>query len=221
MAQSTKQMAVTVYSDVICPWCYVGKRRFEAALDVLGLGPRVAISWRPFELNPTMPEMGISRADYRTRKFGAERAADLDRQMLATGRDVNIPFAFDRMLRTPNTRLAHRLIWQAGENSIVVQNRLVELLFRAYFEDALDIGDSEVLRRIAYDVGLASDQIRIALGEQKSLDTVVQLEAEGVQMGIQGVPYFILIDKYVLSGAQPTEIWQKALPQILAEATAS
>jgi predicted DsbA family dithiol-disulfide isomerase len=220
MAQAAAALPIIVYSDVVCPWCYVGKRRFEAALAALDLKDRVAISWRPFELNPSMPEAGIARADYRARKFGAERAADLDRQMIATGHEVKIPFAFDRMLRTPNTRLAHRLIWQAGEISLLVQNALVERLFKAYFEDALDIGDRAVLTQIAQLVGLTTDQIGLAIGAKNSLDTVVRLETEGVQMGIQGVPYFVLIDKYVLSGAQPTEVWQKALPQILAEATA-
>jgi predicted DsbA family dithiol-disulfide isomerase len=208
---------VTVYSDVICPWCYVGKRRLEAALEALTPRPHVALSWRPFELNPDMPSNGIERTLYRTQKFGAERAVVLDQNMMRIGDEVGISFAFDKMLRTPNTRLAHRLIWQAGEVDLATQNRLVDLLFKAYFEDALDIGDRAELTHIAVAAGLAGDLVKHAL-ESEVVDTTVRhLETEGRGMGIQGVPYFILIDKYALSGAQPVDVWAQALPQVMQE----
>jgi predicted DsbA family dithiol-disulfide isomerase len=208
---------ITIYSDVICPWCYVGKRRFEAGLHVLGLQNRAAISWRPFELNPDMPSDGMPRAAYRARKFGVERSADLDRQMMATGRESGIEFAFDRMQRTPNTRLAHQLIWQAGETGLAVQNNLVERLFKGYFEEALDIGDAGILNHLASDAGVSKDVIENALTADESVHAVVALEREGAQIGIQGVPYFVLINKYAMSGAQPPEMWQQSLPKILAE----
>ena len=104
------QLPITVYSDVICPWCYVGKRRLEAALASPGMPIGIELTWRPFELNPDMPAEGVERKVYRARKFGAARSAQLDVQMASTGREVGIEFAFDRMHRTPNTRLAHRLI---------------------------------------------------------------------------------------------------------------
>ena len=107
-------LSIVVYSDVICPWCYVGKRRLEAALGAPDMPEQVGFAWRPFQLNPDMPADGIERSVYRARKFGAERSAELDRNMTETGREVGIKFAFDRMQRTPNTRLAHRLIWEAG-----------------------------------------------------------------------------------------------------------
>ena len=212
------KVPVTIYSDVICPWCYVGKRRFEAGTRALGLQDRFAITWKPFELNPDMPAGGMERAAYRERKFGAEKAAAYDRQLEATGRESGIPFAFDRMARTPNTRLAHRLIWQAGELGSDVQNALVDRLFKAYFEDARDIGRIDVLQDLAIRAGVASDTARTALEDDTSLDAVLDLEDAGLQMGIQGVPYFILIGKYAISGAQPPELWQQALPQIVAEA---
>ena len=109
----TGGLPVTIYSDVICPWCYVGKRRFEAALTAPGMPQDLAISWRPFELNPDMPEGGMERSAYRLAKFGPDKSAQLDIQMAETGRECGITFAFDKMKRTPNTRLAHRLIWQA------------------------------------------------------------------------------------------------------------
>jgi len=106
-------LPITVYSDVICPWCYVGKRRLEAALASPDMPIGVEFTWRPFELNPDMPAEGVERKVYRTRKFGEARSAELDVKMASTGRELGIEFAFDRMRRTPNTRLAHRLIWEA------------------------------------------------------------------------------------------------------------
>ena len=209
-------LSVTVYSDVICPWCYVGKRRLEAALDGPGMPASLRLSWRPFELNPDMPAEGIERKAYRVRKFGEARSAELDRNMAETGRGLGIDFAFDRMQRTPNTRLAHRLIWEAGRQGR--QDALVERLFHGYFEEALDIGAPEILRRLAAESGLAADGVESALTEASSLDAVTKLEDEGRSLGIQGVPFFILLQKYGISGAQPPDFWRETLPKIAAEA---
>jgi predicted DsbA family dithiol-disulfide isomerase len=219
-ANSANLIPITIYSDVICPWCYVGKRRFEAGVKALGLDDRFAISWKPFELNPDMPSDGMERAAYRARKFGAERAAQLDAQMVQTGAESGIPFAFDKMARTPNTRAAHRLIWWAGEQGSAAQNALVERLFKGYFEEAQDIGNPAVLMQLVSEAGLDPVLAGDVLSSDASLDAVLDLEAAGRRMGIQGVPFFILIDKYALSGAQPAETWEQALPQILAEAAA-
>jgi predicted DsbA family dithiol-disulfide isomerase len=212
----SQSLAITVYSDVICPWCYVGKRRLEAALDSPGMPDDVRFSWRPFQLNPDLPAEGITRAEYRMRKFGAERAAELDRSMTETGRELGIDFAFDRMQRTPNTRLAHRLIWEAERQGR--QNEIVNRLFCAYFEEALDIGSPEVLQRLAAEAGLDAGGVKQALSDASSLDAVVALEQQGRRMGIQGVPFFILLGKYAVSGAQPPELWRDALPKFAAEA---
>ena len=212
-------LSVVVYSDVICPWCYVGKRRLEAALGAPDVPEQVSLAWRPFQLNPDMPADGITRAEYRMRKFGPERAGELDRSMKQTGREVGIDFAFDRMQRTPNTRLAHRLIWEAGRQGR--QNEIVNLLFKAYFEDALDIGNAEVLTKLAVEAGLEAAAVARALSDQESLDAVVELENQGRATGIQGVPFFILLGKYGVSGAQPPEFWREALPKIAAEANAA
>jgi predicted DsbA family dithiol-disulfide isomerase len=206
-------LAITVYSDVICPWCYVGKRRLETALSAPA---EVQLTWLPFELNPDMPAEGIARAEYRRRKFGAERAAELDRNMTETGRELGIDFAFDRMQRTPSTRMAHRLIWEAGRQGR--QNEIVNRLFRAYFEEALDIGETAVLQRLAAETGLDAAGVTRALDGAESLDAVVELEEQGRSMGIQGVPFFVLLGKYGVSGAQPPEYWREALPKIAAEA---
>lgn len=212
-----KPLAVTIYSDVICPWCYVGKRRLERALMAPGMPQDLAISWRPFELNPDMPEDGMERAAYRARKFGPEKARQLDLQMGETGREVGIEFQFDKMRRTPNTRLAHRLIWQAGREDMDAQNVLVDRLFAGYFEEGLDIGDRNVLLALAKEADLDQGDAVGALDDDDSLDAVLDLEDEGIKLGIRGVPFFLLINKYAISGAQPPELWRDALPQIAAE----
>src|SRR5947209_17108367 len=123
-------LTVDVISDVICPWCYIGKRRLEKAVAALDL--QVEVRWLPFQLNPAMPKEGVSRREYRTRKFGSwERSLELDARVVAVGEAEGISFALDRIERTPNTLDAHRLIWLAGEQGI--QDAVVEALFRAYF----------------------------------------------------------------------------------------
>jgi predicted DsbA family dithiol-disulfide isomerase len=214
-------LPVTIYSDVICPWCYIGKRRFETALDAPGMPAPIAVSWRPFELNPDMPEAGMPRADYRARKFGPDKARELDQRMIEIGREEGIVFAFDRMRMTPSTRLAHRLIWQAGREGETAQGAIVERLFRAYFEEARDIGSQDVLLELAAEAGLDGAAARRALTEDAILEAVLDLEDAGIRMGIRGVPFFLLIDKYAISGAQPPELWRDALPKIAAEAAAA
>ena len=211
-------LPVTIYSDVICPWCYVGKRRFEAALDAPGMPQQLAISWRPFELNPDMPEGGMERAAYRLQKFGPEKSRQLDLQMAETGRAAGITFAFDKMQRTPNTRLAHRLIWEAErQGGQPVQNALVNRLFAGYFEEGANIGNPDVLLSFAKEAGLDDKGAKVALHDDASLEAVLDLEDAGLRMGIQGVPFFILVNKYAISGAQPPELWRDALPKIAAE----
>jgi predicted DsbA family dithiol-disulfide isomerase len=212
---------ITVYSDVICPWCYVGKRRLEAAL--VEVSPSVtghmSFSWRPFELNPDMPAEGMERRSYRAAKFGEARSAELDLKMAETGRELGIAFAFDRMQRTPNTRLAHRLIWEAGRQGR--QDAMVERLFHGYFEEGLDIGAADTLRRLADKCELDAKGVEQALTGDDSLKAVTKLEQEGYSLGIKGVPFFLLLHKYGVSGAQPPEFWRDALPKIAAEATAA
>ncbi len=210
-------LSIAVFSDVICPWCYVGKRRLEAALAGPGMPVAAGFHWLPFELNPEMPPEGVTRQAYREAKFGAARSAELDRTMGETGRELGISFAFDRMQRTPNTRLAHRLIWEAGRQGR--QDEIVEALFHGYFEEALDIGAPEVLRQLAAAAGLEAPGVDRALTEADSLNAVVELEQQGYRLGIQGVPFFILSQKYAVSGAQPPEFWTEALPRIAEEAS--
>ncbi|HXI37827.1 MAG TPA: DsbA family oxidoreductase, partial [Burkholderiales bacterium] len=150
----TTPLTIEVASDVICPWCYIGKKRLEKALALLDGEVKPEIRWLPFQLNPGMPEEGMARADYRKAKFGSiERGRELDARVAAEGRAEGIEFAFERMQRTPNTTAAHRLIQLAqdqGRGSAVV-----DALFTAYFEQARDIGDPEVLAEIARRCGVS------------------------------------------------------------------
>jgi predicted DsbA family dithiol-disulfide isomerase len=225
-------LPVSIYSDVICPWCYVGKRRFEAGVALAASATPPVVTWWPFELNPAMPAEGIARADYRAAKFGAAKSAALDVQMIETGRQLGIVFDFVKQTHTPSTRLAHRLIWGAGQADRMAagqvgqsgggrQNALVNQLFAAYFEQGADIGRRGVLLDLAKTSGLDVGVARKALEDPVSLDAVLALEREGVDAGIQGVPFFILADKYAISGAQPPEMWKDALPKIQAETAGS
>jgi 2-hydroxychromene-2-carboxylate isomerase len=139
----TKPLTIAVISDVVCPWCYVGKRRLEAALKELG--QEAEIHWLPYELNPDMPKDGMERAAYRAKKFGEAKSAQFDAQLTALGREEGIPFAFDRQARTPNTRAAHQLIAFAGSQGKA--DAVVEALFKAYFEEGRDVGSDEVWAR--------------------------------------------------------------------------
>src|SRR6516225_5115308 len=144
-------LLVDVLSDVICPWCYIGKRRLEKAVAALG-GP-VKVRWLPFQLNPTMPKQGISRREYRTKKFGSwERSQELDARVIEVGKAEGIHFAFDRIERTPNTLDAHRLIWLAEKQG--VQGAVVEALFCAYFTEGRDISHRQGLLAVVAGAGL-------------------------------------------------------------------
>src|SRR5687768_4337324 len=145
-----KPLIIDVASDVICPWCYIGKKRLEKALDLMKAEVKPQIHWLPFQLNPGMPKEGMPRAEYRKAKFGsAERSKSLDERVIAEGRSEGIEFAFERIERTPNTTAAHQLIALAKD-----QNKVVDALFRAYFEEARDIGDPAVLQDIAAKCGV-------------------------------------------------------------------
>ena len=188
---------IDVISDVICPWCWIGKRQLEGALAMLDTP--FAIHWRPFQLNPDLPAEGVERASYRAAKFGSvERGAELDANVAAAGRVVGLEFRHDRMLRTPNTIAAHRLLAWAG----VRQNDLAEALFRAYFQDGQDIGDHAVLAGVAAELGLDAAPFLASDGQ----DAEVRAEdANFRRLGISGVPSFALDGAVLFSGAYPAE----------------
>lgn len=200
---------ISVFSDVVCPWCYLGKRRLEAALDDLGLRGAVAVEWLPFELNPDMPEGGMARRDYRAAKFGAERSAALDAEMTARGREEGVRFAFDRVGRTPNTRKAHRLVAHASGTGR--GDDAATALFRAYFEEGRDIGRPDVLLAVADEIGLDRAGAEAALSDPALGGEVMALERRAAEIGVSGVPFFIVDGTWAVSGAQPREQWTRIL----------
>ena len=209
-------LTIAVFSDVICPWCYLGKRRLESALDRLGLRESTKVTWLPFELNPTMPPEGMARLDYREAKFGLAKSIQLDAQMTALGEAEGVAFAFGRQTRTPSTRRAHKLIAHATRMGNA--DPVVEALFRAYFEEARDIGDGRVLADIAADAGLDREAALAAMEDELLDRQVADLEAEAGQSGVSGVPFFIIDGQWAISGAQPAEQWVEALTQLQASA---
>jgi predicted DsbA family dithiol-disulfide isomerase len=201
---------IDIYSDIICPWCYVGKRRLERALsDVIG---QTQITWRPFQLNPTMPLGGMDRTTYLKAKFGSlEAFSQMKDQLLAAGTEEQIPFAFEKIQRTPNTFTAHRLVWYAAQ--LGKQDEAVEALFRAYFLEGKDIGDVETLVHVSAEAGLDRTETEEFLVSEKGAVEVKGEEGVGRRLGIRGVPYFIFNGKLSISGAQPPDILVSALQQ--------
>jgi predicted DsbA family dithiol-disulfide isomerase len=207
---AAKPVVIEIASDVICPWCYIGKRRLEKALALVGGEVKPEIRWLPFQLNPDMPKEGIARAEYRKAKFGsAERARGLDARVAAEGQGEGITFAFERMERTPNTVAAHELIDLAQKQG--KGTAVVDALFKGYFEEALDIGDAAVLAEIAAKAGVSG------WPQQADGPQVAALEEDVRNLGISAVPTFILDRKLGVSGAHPPE----ALAQAIREATSS
>ncbi len=205
---------VDVFSDVVCPWCFVGKRRLETAIELLGDEAQIDIRWRPFQVNPSIPREGIDRRAYRARKFGSlARSEALDAQLAAIGRELGIDFRFDRIARTPNTFDAHRLLWLADERG--VQDAVAEALFKAYFVEGRDVGDHAVLADVAAGAGLDRDGVASFLAGTEGAAQVADEEAEGRELGIDGVPFFVVNGAYGISGAQPPEYLAAAFREIL------
>ncbi len=213
MSDQATALCIDVYSDVICPWCYVGKRRLERALNGWNGSVPVKISWKPFQLNPAMPKSGMDRRRYLEAKFGGPEAAQsIYDHVAAAGTAERIPFAFDRIARTPNTFAAHRLIWLAGHQG--KQDEMVEMLFRRYFVEGGDIGNVETLAQAAADVGFDRTAIEGCLAGDEGGNEVQAEEAAGRRLGIRAVPYFVINGTSVLSGAQPPEEFLAAFREI-------
>ena len=205
-------MQIEIYSDVVCPWCFIGKRRLERALETAGYANRARAIWRPFELNPTMPKAGMERRTYLQAKFGGAQALrGMEDRLAKAGEADGIEFAFDRIARTPNTFDAHRLIWFAGQQNC--QDEVVEALFHSYFTKGREIGILSSLAEIASDCGLDREEVGRFLASDGAVQGVRAEEATGHRLGIRGVPYFVLNGSVAISGAQPPDIFVSALQQ--------
>jgi predicted DsbA family dithiol-disulfide isomerase len=205
-------MRIDIYSDTVCPWCYLGKRRFELAVAARPqYEPRV--TWRPFELNPDMPAEGADRAVYLAARMGtAERVAEAHAELVRQGAASGIEFRFDLMTRMPNTRRSHLLIAHAARSGR--QSAVKERIMRAYFEQGCDIGDIEVLVRLGVEAGLGERESRSALILRSGQDGVVAAERHAGVLGITGVPTFVFDGQYTISGAQEVGSLTRVFDQV-------
>ena len=198
-------MRIDVVSDVICPWCYIGKRRLATALQQR---PEVEakILWHPFQLNPDMPPEGMARERYIAAKFGGgAHASRIYQNVTDVGAAVGIPFHFERIRVTPSTRDAHRLIRRATESGDA--EPVVEALFNAYFIEGRNIGDRGTLAQIAQEAGFDGDDAARFLASRDGAEEVVAEDMSARRIGIYAVPCFIFERKYVVSGAQEAEFF--------------
>jgi len=207
-------LTIDVVSDVVCPWCFIGKRRLEVALALYAKehpdAPTPEVTWRPFQLNPGMPDEGMSREEYVQRKFGAQGGAVYGR-VSAVGREVGLPFAFDRIVRQPNTLAAHSLIELAQTRG--AQDAVVEALFRAYFFDGVDLTLRDNLVALATGAGLDRTEVEAWLDDSNARDLASAEDQRARELGIEGVPFFVFNGRLAVSGAHPAETLLEAMNQ--------
>ena len=212
----SEPVRIDIVSDFVCPWCYVGKKRLEQALQLVSDVP-VEISWQPFQLSPDMPREGRRRADHYREIFGAERADQIMASMRDTGAEEGIAFGADPNAMSPNTLSAHTLLFWAAEDPGVDADAIAEALFAAHHVECADIGDHEVLVRIAAAAGMDGEAVRERLAAGDDEERVQTLISEAAARGVSGVPFYIVNDRYGISGAQPADVLADALRQIASE----
>jgi predicted DsbA family dithiol-disulfide isomerase len=210
---------IDIFSDVVCPWCFIGKRRLERALAMRS-GINAQIAWQPFQLNPEIPREGVPSDAFFSAKFG-----DLDqfkrrrKAIVEIGTSVGIPFDFDGVERQPNTLDAHRLIrFAAGFGHA---DAVVEALFRAHFVEARDIGDRAILTAIADEAGGDADEAAAFLAGESGIDETASAEREARRIGVDAVPCYVFDRQYAVSGAQEPEIFLPVFDLVLGGSAAS
>jgi len=213
-----RTLSIDVLSDVVCPWCFVGKRRLEIALSSFAASSpevRPVVNWHPFELNPDLPREGVDRRAYiEARLGGRAHVADAKARLTAIGAALGIDFRFDAIMRQPNTRDAHRLIsWAQARNDAAP---LVERLFTAFFIDGRDVGDRTDLARIAGEAGFDGADAAVMLDSDALSDHIAATEQRARELGVSGVPFFIFNERIAVSGAQEPATLVAAIEQSLA-----
>lgn len=207
------KIKVDIVSDVVCPWCYIGKRRLEKAVAELKDDYEFEINYLPFELNPDMPKEGRNQKEYLTQKFGGpERYIQLTNHVKEVAAGEGLQFNYEKQTMSPNTRDAHRIIWLAKEYGL--QIKMKEALMNAYFEKGVDLTKRENLIQIAAELGLEHNLVKEMLDSDKGMIEVEYLEQLNYKRGVSGVPFYIINDKYGVSGAQPTETFKQVFKEI-------
>ncbi len=214
-------LQIDVISDVVCPWCFIGQKKLARALALYRAKNPAAeapkVIWHPFQLNPGLPEAGVDRAEYLRRKFG-ERSGNIYARVSAIGAQVGIPFAFDKVVRQPNTLAAHSLIALAAEAGR--QNAVVEAFFRAYFIEGRDLTSNETLVEVACGAGLEREAVERCLASEEARAHVQEEDEEARSLGVDGVPFFIFNRRHSLSGAQDPEALLETMLKAESEAQA-
>jgi predicted DsbA family dithiol-disulfide isomerase len=215
LQEEAHMIRLDIFSDPICPWCYIGKTFLDRALEARGDHP-FAVAWHPFQLNPAMPPEGMDRRAYLEQKFGGKAGAiEVYGRIEQAALDAGLEIDFAAMKRTPNTMNAHRLIHWAGLEER--QNAVVNALFRAYFREGRDIGDPAVLVEIAGAAGMDAALVARLLETDADYDDLAARDADARQKGVTGVPTFLIAQQYVLSGAQPVALWAQVMDELIAK----
>lgn len=214
-------LSIDIVSDVVCPWCYIGKRRIENAL---ALAPEVPVTlrWRPFFLNAWVPMEGIPRDDYLTKKFGSVEAyLGIAQRVVAAAQEEGLLYRPESVKRQPNTTDCHRLIHWASRHTPDRASAMKQRLMELYFRDGGDLTDENVLVQAAIDCGLDGDAVRRRLSTDEDVALISSEAADAAEKGISGVPTFVFAGKYAVSGAQPAEQLARAIRQVSGEVNAA
>ena len=215
---TTQPIKLDIMSDPICPWCFIGKAYLDKALSAHPNHPFL-IEWHPFQLNPDMPANGMGRREYLEGKFGGKEAAvRAYAPVVESAKTAGVAIDFEGMQRTPNTINAHRLIHWAGIEGR--QTAAVSALFKAYFTDARDIGDADVLIDIAKNVEMDANVVKRLLDSDEDLKLIQDRDKHSRKMGINSVPTFIIANQHAVPGAQPPELWAQVIADLTAQADA-
>lgn len=208
-----EKMPIAIVSDVVCPWCFIGKARLETALANHGLTDRVAITWLPYELNPDMPAEGMDRTAYLNAKFGPGKRKEIETRLSEAALESGVTFNWAKVTKSVNTRMAHMLI--AAASTVQRGSEMKAALFKAYFQDGRDIGDLDTLVAIAGELGFDQNAARDELNSDELRESIIGLEAHAQRVGVTGVPFFIIDGKLAVSGAQPPEVWTQVFQQVM------
>lgn len=212
------RITIDIVSDVVCPWCYLGKARLDLAIAEVQDEIGIDVNWRPFRLNPDYPPEGVDHQTELAKKLGGKDSMDrAHEQLKALGRDVGIAFDFAAIKIGPNTLDAHRLIHWAGMEGRELQAEVVDALFKANFEEGRNVGDHGVLAEIAQATGMDGGVVARLLASDADKDHIVSEIDAAQRMGVSGVPFFILDQKYAVSGAQPVEVLVSAFRELAQE----
>jgi predicted DsbA family dithiol-disulfide isomerase len=211
-----EKLPIAIVSDLACPWCFIGKARLETALARHGLTERVAITWLPYELNPDMPAEGMDRTQYLDAKFGAGKRREIELRLSEAALESGVTFNWAGVTKSVNTRMAHMLV--AAASTVQRGGDMKAALFKAYWQDGRDIGDPETLVQIAVEQGFDEQAARDELANGELRETIIGLETHAAQVGVTGVPFFIVDGKLAVSGAQTPDVWAEVFAQVLPDA---